>query len=97
MRAGFGRRFVGHVLIDLLLGFIAAAAGSIALALSAAVVTGSSLDTATARTVAQAGAVLGWTAYFWWGNHSGATVGKRALGPRLVRTTTGRPPDLVAR
>lgn len=94
MLAGFGRRFVGHVLIDLPLGFLAAVAGSIALALSAAVATGSSLDTATARTVAQAGAVLGWTAYFWWGNHSGATVGKRALGLRLVRTTTGRPPGL---
>ena len=77
--ADFGSRFVAHALIDGAIGC--------AILIALAALDGIAPGGATAGI-----GVLGWAAYLWWGNARGQSLGKRAVGIRVVRADTGTAP-----
>lgn len=78
-RASFGRRLVAYLLDGLLLGFIAGVLGSI-------------LDRDTIESANGIGLLLGLLYFpYFEGGASGQTLGKMALGIRVIDFNTGRP------
>lgn len=76
--ADFGSRFAAHVLID----------GAVTFGIFALI---GILSTALGDGAAWLG-MAGWFGYLWWGNATGQTLGKRALGIRVVQADTGAMP-----
>ena len=92
--AGIVRRWVAYALIDGLLAFLVAILGGVAVELALTPLAAEQLaeDDPLARGVVGVAVVGLYVAYYWWGNATGRSPGKRALGLRVVRAADRRPP-----
>lgn len=105
MYAGIGSRWVAHQIIDGIAAIVAAVGVAVIAAIVLELIVPESNSSTFSTSLAESEqredtiativgnvSVIGWFAYYWWGNATGQSLGKKLLGIRIVQDTDGSAP-----